>query len=345
MRWTAAALLLAACLAASVVRGASSEYGITVRDGQAATFELPFTIEYAGAVTLEAEWTGPRLLFFGVEGPGRVSLARRSGPSPQRLDLRLEAASLARGPVEWKLTVKALPTRGEATGVIRITLPDSPEVVARREALLHPPPPPPPPPPAWSLPRAVPVGASPDLAKVFAAVESYRAAVVAPKDARIDDCKWQIPFLVYAAAVRDRLAGGGPRPDLPAGRYFRRIAEAIRVVDGLRASKDPVLAGPVPEDRDARRAWLIARYEQVRPIERMLDEVAEQLRSGHAPSLEDEAWLPRFNACLTACERYFDERVRLGGEAVAPNEELAAAQWDRILAAGRVFDALRSPVP
>jgi len=339
------AALLACALAASAARAGSQEFGITVRDGQQATFELPFTIEYAGTVTIEAEWSGPRLLFFGVEGPARISLARRSGPSPQRLDLQIDADALARGPVEWRLTVKSLPARGAAAGTIRLTVPDSPEVVAKREALLHPPPPPPPPPPAWSLPRAAPAGAPADVAQLFAAVETYRAAVLASRDTRADACSWQIPFLVYATAIRDRMAAGGARPDLPAGRYYRRLAETVRVVEGLRASKDPTLAGPVPEDRDERRAWLISRYEQVRPIERMLDEMAEQLRSGHAPSLEDEAWLPRFNACLTACERFFDERVRLGDDVDVPNAELAAAQWDRILAARKVLEALQSPVP
>jgi hypothetical protein len=101
-----------------------------------------------------------------------------------------------------------------------------------------------------------------------------------------------------------------------------------------------MLAGPVPDDRDLRRDWLMARYELVRPIERSLDELTELVRGGHAPALEDEPWVPRLTACLTACERYYDERVRLGGGENAPNQDLAAAQWDRILAAGRVFDAL-----
>ena len=345
MRPPRLALFLACGLAASAARAGSQEFGITVRDGQQATFELPFTVEYAGTVTIEAEWTGPRLLFFGVEGPARVSLARRTGPSPQKIDIAVDAPALARGSVEWRLTVRSLPTRGEAAGTIRLTVPDSPEVVAKREAILHPPPPPPPPPPAWSLPRAAPAGASAEVARLFAAVETYRAAVIVPGDTRTDACGWQIPLVVYATTIRDRMAAGGPRPDLPAGRYYGKLADGIRVVEGLRTAKDPVLAGPVPDDRDARRVWLISRYEQVRPIEQMLDELAGQLRGGHAPSLEDEAWLPRFNACLTACERYFDERVRLGGDAVAPNADLAAAQWDRILAAGKVFDALRSPVP
>lgn len=345
MRATPLAALIAASLAAGVARAATAEYGISVRDGQPATFELPFKVEYAGTVTIEADWKGPRLLFLGVEGPGHVALARRSGPSPQRVDLRADATLLARSSPDWRLTVKALPARGEAAGTIRLITPDSPEVVARREAILHPPPPPPPPPPAWSLPRSLPDGASREVAVVFDAVEIFRAASLAAKAKTPDACSWQEPFLIYATGVRDRMAAGGARPDLPSGRYLGRVADAIAVVERLRASKDPVLAGPVPEERDARRLWLIARYEQVRPIERSLDELSELLRGGHAPALQDEAWLPRLNACLTACERHFDERVRLGGSAEAPNGDLAAAQWDRILAAGRVLQTLRSATP
>src|SRR5262245_51738663 len=134
MRALRSAALAAACLVAGVPRAATAEYGISVRDGQPATFELPFRVEYAGTVSIEADWTGPRLLFFGVEGPGRVSLARRSGPSPQKLDLMADPASTARTAADWRLTVKALPARGEASGTIKVTTPDSPEVVARREA-------------------------------------------------------------------------------------------------------------------------------------------------------------------------------------------------------------------
>ena len=59
----------------------------------------------------------------------------------------------------------------------------------------------------------------------------------------------------------------------------------------------------------------------------------------HAPALAEERWVPRLTACLTACERFFDDRVRLGSEEMAPNRELAEAQWDRVLAAARVLEA------
>jgi hypothetical protein len=228
-------------------------------------------------------------------------------------------------------------------------VPDAPEVVARREAELHPPPPPPPPPPAWTLAKAAPRGATAEIARVYEAVEALRAAVLDRRDGPADACSWQIGFLEYAVASRDRMGDRGTAPDVPALRYFARLADAIRSVDLLRTGTSSVIAGPVPVNRDNRRDWLIARNEIVRPIERSLDELTELLRGGHAPALEDESWLPRFTACLTACERYYDERVRFGGDENAPNRELAAAQWDRILAADRIFESLRpflkEPIP
>lgn len=331
-------LALIAFVACGIARAESWEYTISVPDGMPATFELPFRVAHEGTVLFEVDWVGPRLLFFGVDAPGHPGFARRSGPSPQRLELAAREAAFL-GNTEWKLTVKALPARGTVTGRVRVTVPDAPEVVARREADLHPPPPPPPPPPAWTLPAQAPAGASPEVARVYAAVENFRSAVLPPTEGPVDSCLWQSAFLVYVSAARDRAGSGGVPLDLPTLRYVARLAEAIRRVDAMRNSSNPVLAGPVPDDLQERRAWLLARYELVRPIERSLDELNELLRGGHAPGLEDEPWLPRLNACLTACERYFDERVRLGGADAAPNGELAAAQWTRIRAAGEALES------
>lgn len=333
-------LALAALCAASPALAESWDYTFSVPDGREGTFDLPFPVQYAGTVTIDVSWSGGRLLFFGLEGPGHVSRAHRSGPSPQRLELPVDPATIATG-TQWKLTIKALPARGEASGRLRVTAPDSPEVVAKREAILHPPPPPPPPPPAWALRRDAPQGASLEIAHVYEAVEDFRAAILAKTDGPPDACSWQIDFLKYAEGVRDRLGATGAPPDVPTQRYLNRLSEAIHSVDHLRTSKDPIIAGPVPEDRDPRYDWLLARNEIIRPLERSLDSLTDLLRGGHAPKLEDEVWLPRLNACLTACERFFDERVRLGGEENAPNRELTFAQWERIRSAGRVLDSLR----
>jgi hypothetical protein len=348
MRSTLLPIVLVACALTSV-EAAYQDYTIAVPDGRDATFVVPITVEHAGTVTIDATWTGPRLLFFGVEGSGRLSLARRSGPSPQKVELSVDAAALTGGGASFKLTVKALPARGEASGLLRVTTPDAPEVVAQREAELHPPPPPPPPPPAWTLRTLAPAAAVPETVRVYEAVEAFRLAVLGTANGPADACTWQIGFLKYETAARGRLGEQGAVPDVPTLRYFARLAAAIRGVEGLRSSVDPVLAGPVPADRDDRREWLLARNEIVRPIERSLDQLTELLRHGHAPALEQEPWLPRLTACLTACERYYDERVRLGGDENAPNRELAAAQWSRIVAAGRVFEAwapfLKEPRP
>jgi hypothetical protein len=319
-----------------------------VPDGREATFSVPFSVEYAGAVTIDAAWDGPRLLFFGVEGPGRISVVRRSGPSPQQVRFEVDAAGMARG-TDFKLTVKALPARGEATGRVRVTTPDAPSVVAQREAALHPPPPPPPPPPAWTLRVDPPQASSADTVRVYEAVEAFRSAVLAAPDVVADACTWQIGFLKYETGERDRLGRQGAVPDVPTLRYYARLAEAIRGIDTLRTSANKVIAGPIPKDRDERRDWLFSRNEIVRPIERSLDELSELLRRGHAPTLQEEAWLPRMTACITACERYYDERVRLGGDDLASNRELAAAQWKRILSAEHVLAAwapfLKDPKP
>ena len=185
--------------------------------------------------------------------------------------------------------------------------------------------------------------------RVIGAVEALRASVLPSVDAVGDACSWQLDFLQYAVAARDALADRGVPPDVPTLRYYARLAAAIRDVEMLRTSRDPVIAGPVPAGRNDRHDWLLSRNEIVRPIERSLDALTELLRGGHAPALEDELWLPRFTACLTACERFFDERVRLGGDDIAPNRELAAAQWSSIKLAGGVFDAfgpfLKEPRP
>ena len=331
-----AILAVAACGAA---RAETFEYTIAIKDGMPATLEAPFSVPYAGTVVLDAQWVGPRLLFFGVDVPAHPGFARRSGPSPQRVEFSVTDPALV-GHAGFRLTIKALASRGEATGRLRITVPDSPAVVAAREAALHPPPPPPPPPPAWTQPKAAPAGASPQVAALFAAVETYRAGVLAGGYHRVDDCQWQVDFLIDATAIRDRLASGGAPPDVPALRYFGRMTEVIGQVETLRSSKDPVLAGPVPDDILLRRAWLVARTEVTRPIERSLDQLGELLKGGHAPSLEKVAWVPRLNACVVASERYFDERVRLGGDEEAQNRDLARAQWPRIQSASAVLRAL-----
>jgi|RhiMethySRZTD1v2_1073278.scaffolds.fasta_scaffold18222_2 hypothetical protein len=330
-------VVLACALAGSLTHAASWDASFSAAEGMPGTFELPFPVLFPGKIVVEATWTGPRPVFFGVENGGKISVARRSGPSPQALEIDAPESAAGAG-VVWKLTVKALAARGPVEGTVKVTVPDDPVIVAAREAAKKPPPPTPPPPPPWMVPATIPGSATQSVVETFRAVEAYRVLVVGPK-VPIDAVAWQQEFLRYATATRDRLALSGSPPDVPTLRYFNRLAAAIRAVEELRTSRDPVLAGPVPADREERRDWLIARSEKTRPIERRLDELTELLRRGHAPALEDERWVPRLTASLTACERYFDERVRLGSDGIAPNHELAEAQWDRILASAQVFEA------
>ena len=73
----------------------------------------------------------------------------------------------------------------------------------------------------------------------------------------------------------------------------------------------------------------------------LADDVLGLLRRGHAPELTDEEWPMRLTSCLTACQRHFEQRIRLGEE-LATNFELTRAQWDRLLAARSALRDLAS---
>jgi hypothetical protein len=122
----------------------------------------------------------------------------------------------------------------------------------------------------------------------------------------------------------------------------------VQRIDDLRRSTDPILAGPEPEESLRRRAWLAVRKERLSPLVEELDSLGEALRKGYVPELVGEAWASRFVACLTACERHFEERARVGSEEAA-NHDLAEAQWDRFLLARRALAAvarfLQGPPP
>ena len=70
---------------------------------------------------------------------------RRSGPSPQRIEVNVTADELAPGALLWGLEIRALAARDRAEGTLTVTIPDAPEIVAAREEAAKPPPPPPPP--------------------------------------------------------------------------------------------------------------------------------------------------------------------------------------------------------
>jgi hypothetical protein len=280
-------VLVAACSLA-LARAGTWDYAFSVPDGREATFVLPFPVQYAGPVAIETSWSGPRLLFIGIENSAHVSVARRSGPSPQRLDLTADETASGKD-ATWKVTIKALPARGDASGRLRVIVQDAPRSSRSVRPLSTRLPRPPPPPPPWRVAKSAPAGASADVVRVFHAVETVRTTVLPAVDGAGDACSWQADFLQYAVAARDRLAERHAPPDLPTLRYFARIAASIDSIAMLRSSKDPTIAGPVPAGRNERHDWLLNRIEIVRPIERGLDELTELLRRGHAPALEDES--------------------------------------------------------
>jgi hypothetical protein len=316
---------------------ATATYTIPLPSQDAAVYEIPFQVMHPGRVTVEVEWDDPRIVALRVEGPDDV-VSRRSGPSPQRLDVDVTDDPAALGG-RWRVWVRVPPGREERDGRLTLTLPDAPEVVALREEALAPPPPPPPTPDPWTVPREAPSGATPALALLFDRVESYRATVY-PSDrpAEPDGCGWQGDLARWLSRTRDQIAGGGPAPDPVTRTYLARVAAAVRSVEEMRTSENPLLAGPVPDDSLRRRAWEAARRDELRGLERTLDALGERLRDGKVPELQDLDWPPRFVACLTAAERYFEARVRLGDEAA--NQDVARAQWPAFLAAAPALESL-----
>ncbi len=344
MKGASAARVLAvastACLAVSGARAETRLYTLDIADGRDSAFEVEFRVDHAGTLGVRADWAGPRVISFRLEGPGTPGVAvRRSGPSPQRMEVRVGQEELEQGNV-FKLTIRALSSRGEAKGTVRLDLPDSPEVVEERERAAEPPPPPPPEPDPWTVPKAQPPGADAAVARLFDSVERFRARVVLPQGSIVpDSCGWQSDLLRRMTSWRDAVAADGkPITELLAS-YLLRLAGIVRTVADMRTSSDPILAGPPPEGSLRLRAWTQLRRERIRPIERGLDDLAESLRESDAALLEQDPWLPRFVACLTACERNFEEAARVGPDEAAYGD-LARSQWETILAAAEAFTAV-----
>lgn len=316
-------------------------YLLDVPEGSDSAFEVEVEVEHAGILAVVAEWDGSRIVSFRLDGPGdRTVMDRRSGPSPQRMEVPITGAMLASGE-KFKLSIRSLPGRGFASGTLTLELPDAPEIVEERRKAAEPPPPPPPVQDPWTVSAKAPEGASSSVERLFAAVERFRTLVVTGDGQPMPDtCGWRSNLLRRLAGWRDDGAAGRPWPPASTLRFLQRLSATVAEVDELRTSRDPILGGPVPEDSLRKRAWLQVRKERIRPLERKLDALTEALRGGFAPDLEAERWPPRLVACLTASERHFEERVRLGGEEQASNLDLAKAQWPSILAAAEAFSSL-----
>jgi hypothetical protein len=246
---------------------------------------------------------------------------------------------------EWTLSIHANPARGEGEGLITAVLPgpagDGPEEGAAGAPVPSPSTDPDP----WMVARPAPRGSSSELAQLFDSIESFRAAIHDQgTSAHADSCRWQVELMRYLAERRDDLAETGASPTVNTSKVLRRMADAIQHVEEYRSSVEPILAGPPPEDPQRRRVWLDLRRERYQPLEGELDEILQTLQRGHVPGLEEELWPVRLVSCLTACERHFEERVRLG-ENQATNREIAEAQWERLLAASGALRALADMAP
>jgi hypothetical protein len=331
-----AATLLAAGAAAAEVR----PYTFDIPDGAAVGFEIEFEVEHPGVLEIQADWSGSRVLAFRLErSPGRNQKARRTGPSPQNLRVDVHPWDLG-GDASWLLSIRALAGRGAGSGTITLLLPEDPALTARREEASVPPPPAPPPPQPWAVPRRPPADASDQVLLLFEKVEAFRGqAVGADGLPGPDACRWQTDALLYMTDWRDRLTNEGEIPPISSRRYFERLVKAIREVEALRGSDDPLLAGPPPEAGIKLKAWLAVRRQRIEPLEEGLDALFETVQNGHAPELQEQSWPSRLISCVTACERHFEQRARVGEEQ-AMNAELARLQWDRILAAGDALEAM-----
>lgn len=331
-------------LAAGAVCAEQKLYSLEIPEGQAAHFELPFWVPHPGEISVEAEWSGNRPLAFRIEPPGgRGVTQRRSGPSPLRMKMTVERNQLKQGP--WTLVIHALPLSGAGTGRLTINIPDEPAAprVASAPTSLFPPRPEKPI-ETWQEPRVVRGELEPEQKRVVQSTESFRRLLVDSNHRPPDTCRWQDDLLQWLATQRDRVLDEDARPDAATGKLMARMVDVIRVVDGVRTSEDPVLIGPPPTDRRKRAGWERLRDSELRPVERSLDELLSAVQRNHAPELQGEDWPLRMVSCLTATERYFEQRWIVGPDR-APNRELAEAQWRPLNRAANALEALAKIAP
>jgi hypothetical protein len=335
-------VLLAACGHATAA--GPLLYTLEIPDARAVTFEVPLEVRHPGLLTVRAEWDGTRQIALRVDRPDLpVAVARASGPSP--LELTIEVSPDSAGMVDWRLAIHSVAARGGGEGLLTIELPPPPgSEPPEGKPAPTPPAVPPTEPEPWMEPRRAPPGAPADQVRVYDAGERYRALLLEPsEEPQPDSCRWQNDLMRYLSGQLDALAQGGPPPEGSTGRLLTRIADAVDTVEALRTSNDPLVAGPPPEERERRELWLRLRREEFQVVEGELDALAEQVMRGHAPELEDQAWALRMVICLTACERHFEARGRVGEEQ-ATNRDLTRNQWERLLAAAEALRALAGVV-
>ena len=338
-------LLYAGIALPSLAHAEALAYTIAVPDGEAATYSLDLDVRHPGPLSVRAEWSGTRKLSLRLVPPtGAAGAVHRAGPSPQRIEATVDASSVG----TWTLRVHALAAAGTGAGSIAIELPEQAVPVGRPGAALAPPPPgaaqasePAQRPETWMAPRPVPAGAPARVRPFLQATERLRSAIAAGGPGPSDVCQWQVGLLGYLDRKRDAVLGPGIRPTESTAKLLARIARAAHSVEDLRTSRDPLVVGPAPRETRLRDAWVRLRATRFEPVESELDRVLAMLRRDFAPELSDEPWPTRYVSCLTACERFFEERVRVG-DAEVHNRELALEQWPTILTAADALAALAS---
>ena len=321
-------------------RAETLRYAIAVPDGQAVTYLLDLDVRHPGTLSVRAQWSGPRSLSLRLVPPERPwGTVHRAGPSPQMLET-LVVDELG----GWTLRVHSLAADGGGAGTVIIELPEA-RPKASGPAAAQPPPVPTPPPEPWMVAQLVPPDAPRAWAPFLRATERLREAIVGdPAGAPADACQWQAPLMRYLDRRRESLRGGGATPAESTARMLARISRTVRSVEELRTSDDPLLVGPPPRDPHLRDAWVKLRTAKVQPVESELDRILTMVRRDFASELTEEDWPARYVSCLTACERYFEQRARVG-ERRARNRELARAQWSTILTAAEALAALSELTP
>ena len=342
-----ACVALCGFLAASLpVQAKIVEYVLDIENRVPASYSLEIPIQYPGTLSVEADWDCSRILTFKLSSPGsRPVRIRRSGPSPQLLEMAIDEGDLKSGSY-YRLDISSLPAGGEGQGRLRIHLPDSPAIVRQRELDALPPEPELPEPEWWAVPSAPPAESSEALTALYREVETFRNMIVTgPVETAPDPCRWQTSLLVHLAELRDSFADGSTTPEEATIRFYRKVAGAVGMVRELRNSDDPILAGPPPENRKDRNTWLRIRRERIKDIEHEMDVLLDMPKDGYVPELEGQEWTARLVTCLMACERNFEELGRSGSE-TGTNQELADDTWPFIVAAAKAFTAVdRLAVP
>ena len=196
----------------------------------------------------------------------------------------------------------------------------------------------------WQKPRTIRGKLDPKHRRVVQSTESFRKLLVESNNRSPDTCRWQNELLRWLATQRDHAIDQSAEPDPATGKLITQMVDAIRTVDEIRKSHDPVLVGPAPTEIHKRASWERMRTDLLRPVERGLDELMTAVQRNHAPELQGEQWPLRLVSCLTATERYFDQRW-IAGEDRAPNRDLAEAQWRPFNRAATALAALAGLAP